>query len=364
MQTAFAKSLLHAGANPDAETRGELLLTWCITRKEVALAELLIDSEADPNYRDERGSTPLIHSAREGLTEITRKLLAAGADPNIINKQNTIALFSAQSSYRSNREVVEMLLPVTDMHIQLEGGWNALHRAILSYDRPHGPKALDWVLKAGVDLEAKCGHHTPLTHAIEAQAYGAIQALIDAGCDVNAKWGQGGRTVLNYAATTNFYVRDPDGEMVALLIKGGADVDGAKNADMSPLESAIYSKNTLAIRELVQGNCDCKIQRFENNYHGLRFMQLCDEDPNDVDLSEYTAFILVESSSAEEQLHYYDRYPKYSEKIGISAPPISLVRMCRLVLRSSLPKGAAFLTAVDQLPLPRTLRDFIALRPV
>ena len=359
MQTAFAKSLLHAGANPDTETQGEPLLTWCITRKEVGLAELLIDSEADPNYRDERGSTPLIHSAREGLTEITRKLLAAGADPNIINKQNTIALFSAQLSLRSNHEVVEMLLPVTDMHIQLEGGWNALHTAILYYDRPGGPEALDWVLKAGVDLESKRGHHTPLTSAIEFGCHGAVQALIDAGSDVNANWGQGG-TVLNFAASTNLYDQELDGEMVALLIKGGADVDGAKNADMSPLESAICSKNMLAVSELLRANCSGRIQRFESDYTALYFLSLAIEE----DVKDCAAFVLGDSSHKKDQRDYYKMCPEYSREIGICLPPISLARMCRLVLRESLPKGASFLTAVDKLPLPRTLRDFIALRPV
>ena len=50
--------------------------------------------------------------------------------------------------------------------------------------------------------------------------------------------------------------------------------------------------------------------------------------------------------------------------IGLCPPPVPLplLRLCRVAIRPLLPKGPAFLTAVDQLPLPRQIRDLIAFR--
>ena len=52
---------------------------------DVKILDCLVAAGADPNSRDDDGSTPLHSAAASGSVEHVRRLLAAGANPNVAN---------------------------------------------------------------------------------------------------------------------------------------------------------------------------------------------------------------------------------------------------------------------------------------
>jgi ankyrin repeat protein len=91
--TAIGGLLAHSGAI-DAQTppnKTEIgsykgLLSAAI-RRDVAETRRLLAAGADPNITDGNGRTPLIVAAHWGQTELARALVAGGADPNAKDRQ-------------------------------------------------------------------------------------------------------------------------------------------------------------------------------------------------------------------------------------------------------------------------------------
>jgi ankyrin repeat protein len=70
---------------------------------------------SDVNYRDESGFTPLMLAARS-TAEITKMILAAGADPNELDEDGYTALALAMQA--GNTAVVELLRAVTESDLR------------------------------------------------------------------------------------------------------------------------------------------------------------------------------------------------------------------------------------------------------
>lgn len=72
---------------------------------EIEMCNLLIDNGANVNIRNSLGNTALINACRSGRLEIVKKLLASGADKNIVNFDGETAYMLAQ-----NQEIRNLLL--------------------------------------------------------------------------------------------------------------------------------------------------------------------------------------------------------------------------------------------------------------
>lgn len=68
------------------------------------MRRLLLTLGANINSRDNRGWTPLAHSAYLGRAKIVRILLERGADPNIPNNKNKFPMQMAKKE-----EIVEII---------------------------------------------------------------------------------------------------------------------------------------------------------------------------------------------------------------------------------------------------------------
>ncbi|TVU06250.1 hypothetical protein EJB05_49452, partial [Eragrostis curvula] len=79
------KLLLERGADPNRVFLSVYspLLMACEARCSLECVKLLVEAGADLNFIMPYGSSPLIAATKEGLTDIVRFLLEAGADPNI-----------------------------------------------------------------------------------------------------------------------------------------------------------------------------------------------------------------------------------------------------------------------------------------
>ena len=81
---AVVELLLSANANPNPVTKGEYTALYeAATRGHVAVVKLLVAANAQINYHDGDGKTPLWGAAHNGRLDVVRALLNAGADKTI-----------------------------------------------------------------------------------------------------------------------------------------------------------------------------------------------------------------------------------------------------------------------------------------
>jgi len=116
-----AKLLLRHGANVNAQEQwaGQTALMWAAAQSQPEMVKLLVKHRADVNARavvrewprkvtaegrpkdmNRGGLTPLLYAAREGCIECARYLLAAGADIDLPDPDNTTPLLLALMNLR------------------------------------------------------------------------------------------------------------------------------------------------------------------------------------------------------------------------------------------------------------------------
>ncbi len=92
---------------------------------------LLLESGANPNARDDSGSTPLHFGVRNGNPVVSSHLLAAGSDPNAADNDGYTPLHIAH--WNANARVTELLLEAGANPIaKSNDGWTPFHSAVFS----------------------------------------------------------------------------------------------------------------------------------------------------------------------------------------------------------------------------------------
>jgi ankyrin repeat protein len=153
--TAVVSQLVKAGARIDVQaTRGQTALMWAVAQRHHAVTKLLIDAGADIHARSSvwnlvmavtphgmlqynrtvpHGSdTALMFAARNGDLESAKLLVAAGANPN--DKEAAGITAVAMAAHAGFTDIVEFLLEKGADPNGSEGGFTALHAAIMRRD--------------------------------------------------------------------------------------------------------------------------------------------------------------------------------------------------------------------------------------
>lgn len=79
----YVRFLLEHGADPDLrDNSGTTPLMLAVTQNAPACAEALLAHRADPNIANDNGETPLIRAVQMRNLNLVRTLLKAGADPD------------------------------------------------------------------------------------------------------------------------------------------------------------------------------------------------------------------------------------------------------------------------------------------
>lgn len=103
------ESLLRSGFSSNAIDDNWLTpLMVASSRKQVKIAELLLDWYADPNSRNRIGMTPLMFAAYSGSVELVELLLKRGADPGAKNTLGETAYICAMRA--KHADVAEIIL--------------------------------------------------------------------------------------------------------------------------------------------------------------------------------------------------------------------------------------------------------------
>ena len=162
-------ALLEAGADVDERDADGRTPVMAATRgNHVETVRALIEAEANVDIQDDRLDNPFLYAGAEGLLDILRLTIAAGADPSLTNRFGGTALIPA--SERGHVEVVEELLTNSDVDIDHVNnlGWTALLEAIVL---SNGDERHQRVVQLLVDARRR--HHDPgqgRRHAARARA--------------------------------------------------------------------------------------------------------------------------------------------------------------------------------------------------
>ncbi len=177
---------------------------------------LLLDAGADPNVRDEGGSTSFMYAAQEGNTHAMALMIAHGADPGARTPDGRSAL--ARAADAGYVDAVRMLLEL-------------------------GAAPDEQIPGDGILL-----HETAFENRLE-----QARLLLQKGADPN-KQDRQKRTPLHSAAYRG------NAEMVQLLIEFGADVDARDESKWTPLHVAAAQKQPAAVATLLEAGADPRLR--------------------------------------------------------------------------------------------------------
>lgn len=100
-----ARSLIDAGADVNIKNNdGNNALWFACFRDRLDLMALLIEGKIDINNQNDNGATVLMYAASAGKTEIVNALLAAGANSQLKNLDDFLAI-----DFAANREILRIL---------------------------------------------------------------------------------------------------------------------------------------------------------------------------------------------------------------------------------------------------------------
>src|SRR5262245_47998303 len=105
--------------------------------------------------------------------------------------------------------------------------------------------AIDALLDAGLDINAMVGVNTPLMHAAACGHTALVQHLLERGAEVNLSTRLSRRTAFYYALTGRHFA------CARLLADAGADINTPDGCGMTPLIHAAAAGNLRGVRFLL-----------------------------------------------------------------------------------------------------------------
>ncbi|NBS26403.1 MAG: hypothetical protein EBS81_08860 [Gammaproteobacteria bacterium] len=212
-------------------------LMYAVRENCLACVEVLLENDVDLDLTDPDGVSPLLLSVLNANWDIAKRLIEAGADVNQWDMFGQSPLIASAGNRNDPGLKVDGLI----IRLLLEYGAKAdLPQADLQTpvsalagargNRSRLPEGLELLLEAGVDVNVmSVPHHlqrafggTPLHYAVKARNTNMVEALVNAGADINAK-DVDGLTALDYAESRSRIgftaSRQPPNNVMAELLR-------------------------------------------------------------------------------------------------------------------------------------------------
>ena len=223
-----ATDLLIAGADPNrGDVNGRAPLHVAAELGHAKVASVLLDNAADVDVTNNKGSTPLSLASSNGHLSTVEVILAAGADTTFRCQRQYSALDKAARN--GHADVVKVILKHgADAREGNRKGFTALHYAAYS-----NQATIDALLDAGADIDAKVGeHYSPLHLATGCRSVNPLVALLRRGADVNSQCANGW-TPLHFACTMHMPGLE---HVVDVLLRWGASETIVDNRGQTPAD--------------------------------------------------------------------------------------------------------------------------------
>ena len=234
-------------------------LAWkALVQGQAATLKRILDAEGDPDRRDDKGTTMLMHAALDAGPSMVEILLAAGADAKATDPYGKSVLCYAAEG--GGARVLSMVIDRSGgIQAETDGG----SRALLSAVKSGKPGAVRILLEAGAQISAENGDSGAemMRHAICRNSPEIVELLLDHGADVNAPTMQE-RTPLIHAAGAQY----PSVRIIELLLDRGADVAAKDVFGVSAVQKAVNSGSIAIVQLLLDNGADVKeLDRFGNS---------------------------------------------------------------------------------------------------
>ncbi len=176
-----------------------------IGAKDITEIQRLIDAGADVNVINKNGATTLYMIVEAGQTEIVKILLEANADVNKATNGGKTPLWKA--SEEGHAEIVKLLLDA-NADVNKADTTEGVTPLLVASQGGHA-EVVKLLLGANADVnktETKYGGITPLFMALAKDHTKIIKLLLEAGADVNVKVGIDGKeyTALSFPKIRNY----------------------------------------------------------------------------------------------------------------------------------------------------------------
>ena len=256
----FLEMLLVAGADPEArDNLGTTPLHHAAEQaRNPSIISTLIAAGADLEARDDHDFTPLIRAAAFASgSAIVEALLDAGANPRV----DYSTALSTAAVYNSNLEVISILFERTvDPEDRVETSTHTLWSAA---EFNENPDVIRYFINAGADLNdnSSGSGRSPIHRAALNGNPAIIDVLIDAGADPNERTIGGGWTPLFMAAAFN---ENP--AIIEILINAGAAVEARSQSGSTALHvAARQTDNPSMIEALLNAGADPTVRDDEGS---------------------------------------------------------------------------------------------------
>eukprot|EP00439_Symbiodinium_sp_Y106_P001201 s1725_g1.t1 len=236
------EQLLRQNADPSAPNR--FRGTALISAAEEGLQEVvkaMVKAGAQLEARDERGNTALLSAAYFGHLKVVGVMVKAGARLEARDEDGATALTIA--SFSGHLEVVEALVKAG---AQLEAHNDRGRTALMTASYTGHLKVVEVLVKAGAQLEA-CNDigNTALMCAAQEGHYEVVEVLVKAGARLEAR-GEVGATALTIASFSGHL------EVVEALVKAGAQLEAHNDRGRTALMTASYTGHLKVVEVLVK----------------------------------------------------------------------------------------------------------------
>jgi ankyrin repeat protein len=201
------------------------------------IARILLEHDGDTkgriNARYRNGQTPLHLASRNNFSNVVALLLKFGASVDEQDNDNTTPLLCALQSSGCGTTAQLLLDHGATTRVRDKFCQTPLHRA----SQRDLPNIVTLLLQTGADVDAQDNDDmTPLLWAIKYSMYGtAVPVLLEYGASVHVRTKKG-QTPLHIASKRGL------SDVVALLLKFGADAEAQDVDKMTPLFYALQSQ--------------------------------------------------------------------------------------------------------------------------
>lgn len=245
---ACVRVLLRAGADVHARTaRGETALHLGAHLSKEIVDELLA-AGADAKAVTLQGYNALSYAFRTAQVDVIRTLLAAGASPNVSSLRNEALIWSALAAPECLTALADAGADTTPLHLRGRRDGATLLFTVVSV------QTLRVLLSLGLDVNAR--DNTGCTALFsQLQSPDAVRLFIEAGINVNAQDARG-NTVLHHL--TRDYPRSaPPMHLLDALLDAGADINVKDKYNNTPLMEARKTGRMELVEHLItRGKCE------------------------------------------------------------------------------------------------------------